>query len=268
MAAFLDKEPESRKEQAISLAQKHGFKVKNIDINTSTSQWEISEDGKTLLQPFTSIKGLGDKAIEQIVENRPFNSIEELLFNEDVVYSKLNKRALHALCLSGALDSLCDDRFNGCKHFWMACVEDRPKNEKKLLENIKKYDTEADFSVEDKIEHVTTLTGMFPFSLVMTKSIKESISRYAVPAIGSWDKDLGVAWFITREVIPKRTKTGKPYWILKVIDDQSNSVSIKCWGVKPEDSIHINRPYAAKLDHSEDWGFSTRSVKHNFRLLG
>ena len=268
MAAFLDKEPESRKEQAISLAQKQGFIVKNVDINVSTSQWEILDDGKTLLQPFTSIKGLGDKAIQQIEQNRPFDTAENLLFNDDVVYSKLNKKALHALCLSGALDSLCDERFNGCKHFWMACVEDRPKNSKKLAENIKKYQDEPDFNVEDKIEHVTSLTGMFPFNLVMTKSIKESIAKYMVPAIGSWDKDLGVAWFITREVIPKRTKTGKPYWILKVIDDQSNSASIKCWGVKPNDSIHLNRPYAAKLDHSEEWGFSTRSVKHNFRLLG
>ena len=38
-AAFLDKEPESRKEAAINLAQKHGFKVENININTSSAQW-------------------------------------------------------------------------------------------------------------------------------------------------------------------------------------------------------------------------------------
>ena len=250
------------------MAQKHGFKIENINVNTSTAQWEIAEDGKTLIQPFSSIKGLGDKAIEQIMNNRPFNAVEDLLFNEEVVYSKLNKKALNALCLSGALDTLCDERFNGCKHFWMSCINDRPKNIKKLEENIKEYSSEVDFTVEDKIENVSNITGMFPFDLVMTKDIKESIKRHRVPAVGSWDKNLGVAWFIPREIIAKRTKLGKLYWILKVVDDTSTTTSIKCWGIKDDDRIHLNRPYAAKLDHSEDWGFSTRSIRHTFKLLG
>ena len=267
-AAFLDKEPESRKEGAIALAQKHGFTIETIDINKSAPQWEISQDGKTLLQPFSSIKGLGDKAVEQIMNNRPFDKIEDLLFNEGIVYSKLNKKALNVLGLSGALDSLSDERFNGCKHFWMACINDRPKNAKKLEENIKEYSDEIDFTVEDKIENVSNITGMFPFDLVMTKHIKESIRRHAVPSVGDWDNDLGVAWFIPREIIAKRTKLGKLYWILKVIDDTSTVTNIKCWGIKGDDKLHLNRPYAAKLDYSEEWGFSTRSIRHTFRLLG
>ena len=264
-AAFLDKEPESRKEAAISLAQKHGFRIKNININTSTAQWEIAKDGKTLIQPFSSIKGLGNKAVEQIINNRPYNTAEELLFSEN---SKLNKKSLDVLCRSGALDELVDERFNGCKHFWMSCIQNKPKTAKKLTENIKEYANEQDFSIEEKIEHVSSLTGIFPFDLVMTKAIRESIQRYMVPSIGSWDKDLGIAWFIPREIIPKETKHGKTYWIVKVIDDASSSVSIKCWGVREGDEVHLNRPYAAKLDFSEDWGFSTRSIRHTFKLLG
>ena len=268
-AAFLDKEPESRKEAAISLAQKHGFRIENININTSTAQWEIADDGKTLVQPFSSIKGLGNKAVDQIISNRPFNTVEELLFNaKGTAPSKLNKKTLDALCRSGALDNLVDDRFNGCKHFWMSCVQDRPKNVKKLEEKIKEHCQEQDFSIEEKIEHVSSLTGIFPFDLVMTKAIRESIKKYVVPPIGSWDKDLGIAWFIPREVIPKLTKNGKPYWIVKVIDDSSSTTSIKCWGIRDHDYIHLNRPYAAKLDYSEDWGFSTRSITHTFKLLG
>ena len=268
MAAFLDKEPESRKEQAISLVQKYGYDIEHVDINTSTEQWEISEDGKTLIQPFSSIKGVGDKAVEQIIKHRPFNNAEELLFNDEVVYSKLNKKALHALCLSGGLDSLVDDRFNGCKHFWMSCINNRPKNPKKLLENIKEYCAEEDFTTEEKIENVSTLTGIFPFDLVMTRQLKESINNHRVPALGNWDKDLGVAWFIPREIVKKKTKNDKPYWILKVIDDTSTVTTIRCWGIKEHDEVHLNRPYAAKLQHNEDWGFSTRSIRHTFKLLG
>ena len=268
MAAFLDKEPESRKEAAISLAQKFGFRIENININTSTKQWEIAPDGKTLIQPFSSIKGLGDKAIEQITLNRPFENIEDILFNEEIIHSKLNKKALDVLCRSGALDCIIDDRFNGCKHFWMACVQDKPKNQKKLDENIKLYSPEEDFSREEKIEYVSDLTGMFPFDLVLTKKIRESIERNRVPALGNWDNALKVAWFVPRQVIPKRTKNDKLYWIVKVIDNTSATTAIKCWGIKEDDQIHLNRPYAAKLDYSEEWGFSTRSIRHTFKLLG
>ena len=268
MAAFLDKEPESRKESAISLAQKNGFAIKSLDINTSTQQWEISDDGKTLIQPLSSIKGLGEKAIEQIVNNRPFNTVEDLLFNEDIVYSKLNKKALDVLCRSGAIRNLIDERFTGDKHFWMACVQDKPKSPKKLKENIDLYSPEGDFSAEERIEYTSTLTGMFPFDLVMSPQVRDSIERHCVPPVGNWDNKLGVAWFIPREIVPKKTKNGKSYWILRVIDDTSNTTSIKCWGVRDGDIVHINRPYAAKLDYSEDWGFSTRSIGRNFKLLG
>ena len=59
MAAFLDKEPESRKEKAINIAKKYGFDIAPLDVNKSGTVWEISDDGKTLIQPLTSIKGLG-----------------------------------------------------------------------------------------------------------------------------------------------------------------------------------------------------------------
>ena len=267
-AAFLDKEPESKKEAAIAIAQKMGFYIESININTSNRHWEIGDDGVTLIQPFSSIKGLGDKAIDQILANRPFEKIEDILFNESITHAKLNKKALDVLCRSGAMDCIIDERFNGCKHFWMACIQDKPKNEKKLLENIKLYSPEEDFTREEKIEYVSDLTGMFPFDLVLTRQIRESIDRHCVPALGNWDKDLGVAWFIPREVIQKRTKNDKPYWIVKVIDETSTTTAIKCWGIKDDDQIYINRPYAAKLQHSEEWGFSTRSIRHTFKLLG
>ena len=149
----------------------------------------------------------------------------------------------------------------------MACIQDKPKTIKKLNENIELYSPEGEFSKEEKIEYVSSLTGLFPFDLVISESVKKSIEKYCVPPLGRWDKNLSVAWFIPREVIPKETKNGKLYWIVKVIDNTSITTAIKCWGVSEHDRIHVNRPYAARLDHSDDWGFSTRSVR-NFKLLG
>lgn len=269
MAAFLDKEPETRKEKAINLAKKYGFGIQLVDVNKSGAVWEISEDGKTLIQPLTSLKGLGDKAIEQITRHRPFNTVEEFLFNEEVVYSKLNKKALDVLARSEALDDLIDDRFSGSKHFWSACIVDRPLNTKKLADNVQLYEPEGDFSVEERISNLVSLTGVFPLDLVLNEKLLGQLNHFQVPPLGEWDNDLGVAWFIPREVITKKTKNGKTYWIVKVIDSTSTITSIKCWGVKPErDHIYINRPYMSKLDYDEQWGFSTRSIKYNFKMLG
>jgi DNA polymerase-3 subunit alpha len=269
VAAFLDKEPETRKEAAISLAKQYGFNVQDIDINTSSgTYWGISDDGKTLIQSLNSIKGLGESAIKQIVENRPFKDAEDLLFREEVVYSKFNKKALDVLCRSGALESVIDDRFSGMKHFYHACVVNRPKNKKKLLENIEEFNDEGEFSHEEKIEYITDLTGIFPFEIVMSKQVAAAIRRYEVPPLGEWDRALAAAWFIPREKIVKKTKNDKVYWVLKVIDNTSTANVIRVWGVDPErHEIHMNRPYGARLDYNEEWGFSLRLNKRNRLVL-
>lgn len=269
VASFLDKEPEKRKEKAISLAKSLGFSIRSLDINTSGHVWEISDDGQTLVQPLTSIKGLGAAAIQQIIGNRPFHAIEDFLFSESIVYSKLNKKAIDVLVRSGTMDPLMDERFTGAKHFWSAVAVDRPRKQKNLDENIEKYAPEGAFSEEEKIQYLVDLTGVFPFDLVMSDKIRESLDTRYIPPISEFDSDLQLAWFIPRKVVPRKTKTGKDYWVLEVIDDSNNSTTIRCWAVRPNiDMIHINRPYMARLDHNAQWGFSTRSIRHNFRLLG
>ena len=268
MAAFLDKEPESRKEKAINIAKSSGFKIKGLDVNSSGRVWEISEDGKTLIQPLSSIKGLGVAAIDQIVAHRPFNKVEEFLFNEDIIYSKLNKKALDVLCRAGAMSSLIDSRFSGAKHFWSAVCVDRPRKVKNLEENIDAFRPEGDFSDEEKIGYLVELTGVFPFNRVMKGDVYTQLTEAHIPAIANYDPGLSnVVWFIPRKVIPKKTKTGKTYWVLEVIDDTNTLTKIRVWGVQDYDKIFVNKPYLAKLEHNDKWGFSTRSLRRNFKVL-
>ena len=268
MAAYLDKEPETKKEKAINIAKSLGFDIRELDINSSGRVWEISGDGKTLIQPLSSIKGLGDAAIDQITANRPFANVEDFLFNDNITYSKLNKKSLDVLCRSGALNSLIDDRFTGGKHFWSAICVDRPRKEKHLIENIKEYAQEGDFSDEEKIGYLVELTGVFPFNKVMKPEIYRQLNEAHIPPIANYDPELcEVVWFIPRKVDTKTTKTGKPYWIMHVVDDTNNTTRIRCWGVQSHDRIHINKPYMAKLEHNEKWGFSTRNIRRNFRIL-
>ena len=269
MAAFLDKEPESRKERAINVAKAAGFYIQPLSINNSGSVWEISEDGTTLIQPLTSIKGLGESAMKQILDHRPFRNIEEFIFDDAITYSKLNKKALDVLICSQALNELMDDRFTGLKHFWSAVAVDRPNSKKKFNENIELYKPEGDFTDEEKIEYLVNLTGVFPMNLVVSEEIQSSLNKGYIQPIGEYDPDLEIVWFIPREIIQKLTKNGAPYWIVNATDSTGKTTKIMCWGIKPgKDKVLINKPYMAKLDYDEQWGFSTRSIKHNFRLLG
>lgn len=268
MAAFLDKEPESRKEKAINIAKSFGFDIRELDVNSSGRVWEISEDGQTLIQPLSSIKGLGDAAIDQIVAHRPFNTVEDFLFSESIVYSKLNKKALDVLCRAGAMSSLMDKRFTGGKHFWSAVCVDRPRKPKNLEENIDIYRPEGDFSDEEKIGYLVELTGVFPFNRVMKPEVYNQLNQIFIPPIANYDPELSdCVWFIPRKVVPKKTKTGKDYWILEVIDDTNTLTKIRVWGVQPYDKIFVNKPYLAKLEHNDKWGFSTRSLRRNFKVL-
>ena len=269
VAAFLDKEPETRKERAINIAKSLGFIIEPLNINTSGKVWEISADGKTLIQPLTSIKGLGDAAIKQIAANRPFKTIEEFIFNENITYSKLNKKALDVLCRSQTLNCLVDERFSGLKHFWSAVVVERPKNEKKFAENIELYRPEGDFEEEQKIQYLVDLTGVYPMHLVMKADLLAKLEEKYIPRISDYDPELQLVWFIPRKIVPKKTKNGKDYWILEVIDDSSKMTRVRCWGIKKDrDILLTNHPYLAKLEYSQDWGFSTRSIRYNFRMLG
>ena len=267
MVSFLDKENDKDKEKAINIAKAQGFNIETLNVNTSGTEWEISEDGSTLIQPLTSIKGLGEVAIQQITNHRPFKTIEEFLFNEKMSYSKLNKKALDVLCRSGAMDCLIDSRFSGGKHFWSAVAVDRPRKLKDLEENINLYKPEGEFSLEEKIQYLTELTGVYPINLVTASSILDRLREKYVPPISEFDPELGLAWFIPKEIVKRKTSTGKEYWIVNTIDDTNTETQIKCWGVKENDVIMLHKPYMIKPDFDPTWGFSVRSMKHQLKLL-
>jgi len=268
--AFLDKEPESRKEAAINIAKSWGYKIVPLNINTSGRRW-TAQDETTLVAPLTTIKGLGDAAIDEIIEKRPFSSVEQLLFDGGVVARKLNKKALDALCRAGAMHCLMDDRFTGDKHFWSAVVVDKPKNKKKLGENIETYRPEGSFTSSERIQNIQTLTGIYPINMVMTNRAQKIINEYKIPPISEYDADLGTSWCIPIKLISKKSKNGKWFYTIDVIDSNSEVTRLRCWGVDPQrDHIFMNKPYVLKYPkYNETWGFSTYGqVDKKWMMIG
>ena len=269
LASFLDHEPDDRKEAAINIARSFGYEVKALDINSSGTNW-FAKDG-ILFPPLTTIKGLGDAAIEEIIHKRPFQSIEDLLFDKGVTSRKVNKKSLDALCRAGAMASLQDDRFFGDKHFWSAAIVDKPKNKKKFEENIVKYKDEGSFTKAELINHYKTLTGIYPISMVIPPKAYKFFQQRGISPISEYDPELGMAWCIPTEVTLKKTKAGQHYYFVKAIDSNMEETTINCWAIDPRtDFILTNRLYVLEWpQHSDNWGFSTRgSVDKKWKLLG
>ena len=260
MCSFLDREPDTRKEKAINIAKSHGFSISDIDVNVSGENWTAS-GATSLVAPLTTIKGLGEKAVEEIMAHRPFISVDDLLFNEDVIYRKLNKKALVALSLGGALKSLQDDRFTGDEHFHEACFENRPKTPKKLLAHIEEYKDKGDFSKDRRIENLTEITGIFPISMVYDDITKMKLEARYIPPISEFDADLGACWGIPRNVNVRKSKNKKWFAIIDLIDSNNVLTKVRIWNVdyeKIRQQIVLNEVYALKPNYSDGWGFSTR----------
>ena len=68
----LTKSQIAEKKRLLALPSQWASRLSHLNVNTSGKVWEISDDGKTLIQPLTSIKGLGSSAMDQILEHRPF----------------------------------------------------------------------------------------------------------------------------------------------------------------------------------------------------
>jgi hypothetical protein len=193
--------------------------------------------------------------------HRPFDTVEDLLFNDDIVYRKLNKKSLDALCSRWRLIDLIDDRFTGTEHFWSACCMDRPKNRKKLAENLERYKEAGDFSKNDRVEFLSELTGIFPMSLVAPEEVQESLKKFCVPPISEFDAELGACWGIPRNINLRKSKNGKWFAVIDLIDSNSKLTKLRYWGVNKDtikDEILLNEVYIIKPQYSDGWGFSTR----------
>lgn len=76
------------------------------DINKSKGYYvieKVGEEEKSVM-PFSFINGLGDKAVEAIVEKQPYRNFQD--FVERVDMRKVNKTAIMSLILSGTFDPL------------------------------------------------------------------------------------------------------------------------------------------------------------------
>lgn len=80
-----------------------GIKIRPCDVNASKEYYSVV-DNKTIVTGLGAIKGLGVKALANIVAHQPYASFADFLCR--VPSSSVNKTAIQALAKAGAFDSL------------------------------------------------------------------------------------------------------------------------------------------------------------------
>lgn len=104
---LLDKD--DKREPYIEVLEKNGIEVTVPDINKSIAGFTCDVKNKKILFGLQSIKKVGEKPIKHIIENRPYDSIED--FCNKISRSKANKAVVGALIKSGAFDSLYNNEY-------------------------------------------------------------------------------------------------------------------------------------------------------------
>ena len=81
------------------------IKVKNPDINLSRNTFYPNIESNSILCGFVDIKGIGDKAANNIVVNQPYDNIFD--FIDKVERRCVNIRVIRSLCLADVFDCWC-----------------------------------------------------------------------------------------------------------------------------------------------------------------
>ncbi len=260
--------------KALSETKKMGYKITKIDINEADHHWSSVGD-KTLMPSFLSCKGIGTAAIDEILEKRPYSNIDNLFWTEEGQWkhSKLNKRTLESLLKIRALDSLdWQDYFGSYKHFhdvasenWALLRKRTKKNPFQGKDNLKElcldYNSDTDWSIKENMEFEQSLLGTINVNNLIPEKLLSRFDELKIQPIEDWSKK-NLHWLVAIKANKKKTKNGKPYFLIEAIGSNGEKHRIFCWGTGHDAVLPDYSLCVAELDKS-DFGFSTnwRKIK-------
>ena len=295
LATILDSENGNPTAMAKTIAEikSYGYEIAEVDVNYSGEQWTFSQDLQAFVPPLTSLKGVGDKAVEEVFMNRPYKDLDDLLFSEtgEWRHSKLNKTAFSTLCKMEAFKSLEDmpDEHEAypkglCNHRQLFDLiidnydvlrkgrygitktqyKRRVKNgedPRPILETlVAEYKGLEDWTRAEKISNYFELSNdasadlLFPPDLLQRFEDKKVESVFKIPK-----GEKGIGWFTIVEIVQKKTKKGKSFMRLRVLDNESNNGWIRVWGSTDADIRYTI--WLAEVNSDPNWGMSTNLGK-------
>lgn len=276
-AAVLESEAASsakpdEKARAISQVKSFGFNILFPDINKSESRWKIIDD-KTIAAPFTLIKSVGDKAVPEIIKGQPYKTVEDLLFNDNLVYRLLNKRVIDVLCKSNSLDELMDSRFDNDGHFRHCVGEMRSTKQTTTAKKFNDYvlETRGQFQPitrDQKILDKQSLLGYFDVDSLISAKVKSIFEKNGYLPISSYPEyQIPEVWYVLVNHESKVSQKGNQYYLLTVIDDSYRENTIYMYDANNELLIDNSVYYGKITKYNEHFGFSIYDSKRVIKRL-
>lgn len=119
---------EDKRMQIYNEMKNSGYLIHNPNINISKDT--IVSTNNDVYLSFNLIKGVGEKAVESIIQNQPYKNFEDFLKRKDS--RKINKKVVKALLKAGAFDSFNTNR-GYLMHYFDDTENDNWTEEEKLF---------------------------------------------------------------------------------------------------------------------------------------
>jgi DNA polymerase III subunit alpha len=278
--------------KAVNEIRNMGYEFAPVDINHSDEEWIFSEKIQAFVPSLNSVKGVGGVAVEEILALRPFENIDNLLFDDDGNWrlSKINKTCLTSLCKIQGLSSLPDIgngrivNYNQLLHVFndpanyallkrgkLGKTSAQLKRATKAGETVEpifdklleQHASEPDWSRTEKINfQFELMSSVDPELLFPSNLLKRLDEKSVTPVHNMKGGESGIGWFCVQEIIEKKTKNGKSFYRIRGIDNEHNSAWIRVWGKFSKNEMP--EPFTLWMAHvtnDANWGFSTQSTK-------
>jgi len=285
LATILQSETSSPKglSKAIAEIKQMGYDIAQPDINYSGLEWEWSTERSAFVPPLTSIKGVGKAAVAEIMKMRPYETLHDLLYDDEGVWkhSKVNKTCFDSLCKIEGFDSVKEmhdgtihnhrqlhtiitENYNNLRKskYGMTFRQAKKKEAPEILPSlIDEHHDIPDWSRSEKISMYYDITSCLRDDLLFPTAVIQKIYKAHVPSVLTL-KDAGkfVTWFCVQEIIERKTKNNKTFYRLKATDDQNNTGWVRMWGKKP-DELKPFTIWLAEVSNDKSWGASTSGWK-------
>ena len=267
-----------------------GYKFASADVNYSGDEWVYSDEISAFVPPLSSVKGVGSVAMQEMMMMRPYSSVDDMLFDEDGKWkhSKMNKTCITSLCKVEAFSSLTELKDGDIEnhHQLLAIITDGKNYDKlkkgrygltktqlrrmekngeipvPMLKNLKEeYKMLQDWTRIEKVKNYVALTQSVNNTLVFPDAMMERVHEKNIESIFSVPGgEKGVGWFCVMDIIHKKTKNGKDFMRMKILDMDNNTAWLRVWGKFPE----APDPYTlwvANVHNDKNWGMSTSAWK-------
>ena len=279
LCAYLEAMSGNDKKRAKAFAEVKalGYRVMPLDINYATKSWTILE-GKKFMPSLLSCKGIGAAAVDELVTNRPYKSVDDLLWTDEGRWrhSKFNKRAMEALINIRAFESMGlvgkDKTFESYKHMHEVIINrqndikkwtkrDPERGRNNFKEALLESEGTGHWSRREMVENSVKHFGSFNASTLISEDVQERLASKDILCIDEIDSNgHDVYWFLVSDVKQKLTKNKKPYLLVTATGLDGKNFRMFCWGWDGQTELPLYSLCVAEVKKN-DFGYQTSMSK-------